>query len=121
MAYALRAFADLPARRRIAVLGSMAELGADAPAMHEATGAAAARISLDMLYCGGAFAEQMLEGARRAGMAAAAVERFDSNDQIAHTLRDSLRGGDIVLLKGSRVQRMEEILRALLAAGKRAS
>lgn len=121
MAYALRAFADLPARRRIAVLGSMAELGADAPAMHEATGAAAARVALDMLYCGGAFAEQMMEGARRAGMAAAAVERFDSNDQIAHTLRDSLRGGDIVLLKGSRVQRMEEILHVLLAAGKRAS
>jgi UDP-N-acetylmuramoyl-tripeptide--D-alanyl-D-alanine ligase len=121
MAYALRAFADLPARRRIAVLGSMAELGPDAPAMHEATGAAAARVALDMLYCGGAFAEQLMEGARRAGMAAAAVARFDSNEQIAHALRESLRGGDIVLLKGSRVQRMEEILHVLLAAGKRAS
>jgi UDP-N-acetylmuramoyl-tripeptide--D-alanyl-D-alanine ligase len=121
MAYALRAFADLPARRRIAVLGSMAELGAEAPAMHEATGAAAARVSLDMLYCGGAFADQLMEGARRAGMAAASVARFDSNVQIAHDLRESLRGGDIVLLKGSRVQRMEEILQTLLAAGKRAS
>jgi UDP-N-acetylmuramoyl-tripeptide--D-alanyl-D-alanine ligase len=99
----------------------MAELGADAPAMHEATGAAAARVALDMLYCGGPFAEQLIEGARRAGMIAAAVARFDSNEQIAHELRESLRGGDIVLLKGSRVQRMEEILQSLLAAGKRAS
>jgi UDP-N-acetylmuramoyl-tripeptide--D-alanyl-D-alanine ligase len=121
MAYALRAFADLPARRRVAVLGSMAELGADAPVMHEATGAAAARVALDMLYCGGPFAEQLMEGARRAGMAADTVERFDSNEQIAHALRESLCGGDIVLLKGSRVQRMEEILQTLLAAGTRAS
>jgi UDP-N-acetylmuramoyl-tripeptide--D-alanyl-D-alanine ligase len=121
MAYALRAFADLPARRRIAVLGSMAELGADAPAMHEATGAAAARVAVDMLYCGGPFAEQLMEGARRAGMAVASVARFDSNDEIARALRESLRGGDVVLLKGSRVQRMEEILHVLLAAGKRAS
>jgi UDP-N-acetylmuramoyl-tripeptide--D-alanyl-D-alanine ligase len=121
MAYALRAFAELPARRRVAVLGSMAELGAEAPAMHEATGAAAARISLDMLYCGGPFAGQLMEGARRAGMAATAVAGFESNEQIASSLRESLGAGDVVLLKGSRVQRMEEILRALLSAGKRAS
>jgi UDP-N-acetylmuramoyl-tripeptide--D-alanyl-D-alanine ligase len=121
MAYALRAFADLPSRRRIAVLGSMAELGADASAMHEATGAAAARVALDMLYCGGPFAEQLMEGARRAGMTADMVARFESNEEIAHALRASLGGGDTVLLKGSRVQRMEEILHMLLAAGKRAS
>jgi UDP-N-acetylmuramoyl-tripeptide--D-alanyl-D-alanine ligase len=121
MAYALRAFAELPARRRVAVLGSMAELGADAPAMHEATGAAAARVALDMLYCGGPFADQLIEGARRAGMAAGAVSRFESNAQVARSLRDSLTAGDMVLLKGSRVQRMEEILHALLGAGKRAS
>jgi UDP-N-acetylmuramoyl-tripeptide--D-alanyl-D-alanine ligase len=121
MAYALRAFAELPAVRRVAVLGSMAELGADAPAMHAATGAAAARVALDMLYCGGAFAEQLMEGARRAGRPAAAVARFESNAQIAHALGESLRVGDVVLLKGSRVQRMEEILQALLGAGKRAS
>ena len=121
MAYALLAFADLPARRRIAVLGSMAELGADAPAMHEATGAAAARVALDMLYCGGPFAEQLMEGARRAGMTTDMVARFESNEEIAQALRASLGGGDTVLLKGSRVQRMEEILHMLLAAGKRAS
>lgn len=121
MAYALRAFAELPARKRVAVLGSMAELGTDAPAMHEATGAAAARVALDMLYCGGPFAEQLIEGARRAGMAAAAVERFESNAQVAHNLNDSLQAGDLVLLKGSRVQRMEEILNALLVSGRRAS
>ena len=78
-------------------------------------------VALDMLYCGGAFAEQLMEGARRAGMPAAAVARFESNAQIAHALGESLRVGDVVLLKGSRVQRMEEILQALLGAGKRAS
>ena len=54
-----------------------------------------------------------MEGARRAGMAATAVAGFESNEQVARSLRESLGAGDVVLLKGSRVQRMEEILRAL--------
>jgi UDP-N-acetylmuramoyl-tripeptide--D-alanyl-D-alanine ligase len=115
MAQALLAFAQVPASRRIAVLGSMAELGADALAQHEATGAAAARAGVDELYCGGAFAYALAEGARRAGMDAARVSVFESNADVASMLRDRLGDGDAVLLKGSRVQKMEEILASLLA------
>lgn len=115
VAHALRAFAELPAVRRIAVLGSMAELGADAEAAHEATGAAAARARIDILYCGGTFAQAIARGARRAGMAASAVSTFGSNGEIADVLRETLGAGDAVLLKGSRVQKMEEILAAVVA------
>lgn len=115
MAHALRAFAEVPASRRIAVLGSMAELGPDASAQHEATGAAAARVGVDALYCGGSFAEALAAGARRAGMDSRAVALFANNADIAMLLRDRLGEGDAVLLKGSRVQKMEEILAALLA------
>jgi UDP-N-acetylmuramoyl-tripeptide--D-alanyl-D-alanine ligase len=117
MAHALRAFAEVPAARRIAVLGSMAELGADAPAQHEATGAAAARAGVDALYCGGSFAEALAAGARKAGMDARRVALFGSNADIASLLRERLGEGDAVLLKGSRVQKMEEILAALLSNG----
>lgn len=115
VAHALRAFAVLPALRRIAVLGSMAELGDEAVARHEETGAAAARCLLDALYCGGEFAEALASGARRAGMPPTAVATYSSNAEIAGILRRSLQSGDGVLLKGSRVQRMEEILEALAA------
>ncbi|HLJ84708.1 MAG TPA: UDP-N-acetylmuramoyl-tripeptide--D-alanyl-D-alanine ligase [Candidatus Eremiobacteraceae bacterium] len=121
VAQALRAFADVPARRRYAVLGSMAELGPEVEAMHRATGAAAARASLDALYCGGPYARALIEGAQTAGMPAASVHSFESNAEIADLLANTLRSGDAVLLKGSRVQRMEEILQALLAGEKRAS
>jgi len=121
MAHALLAFAQVPASRRIAVLGSMAELGADAPAQHEATGAAAARAGVDALYCGGAFAQALADGARKAGMDARRVEVFASNADVATLLRERLGDGDAVLLKGSRVQKMEEILAPLLAVEASAS
>jgi len=118
VASALSAFAQVPATRRIAVLGSMAELGADAPAQHEVTGAAAARSGIDALYCGGAFAERLAAGALTAGMSSDRVALFADNAGVAKILRDQIGDGDAVLLKGSRVQRMEEILAALLADGK---
>lgn len=115
VAHALRAFAEVPAERRIAVLGSMAELGSEANAQHEAAGAAAARSGIDVLYCGGTFAAALAAGARKAGMTAAQVTTFANNSEVASGLRSRLGSGDSVLLKGSRVQRMEEILAALVA------
>lgn len=115
MRHALSAFASLPARRHIAILGSMAELGQGAAAGHAETGAAAAQTGVEALYCGGDHAQAIALGALEAGMAPTAVHTYVTNAEIAQTLRDQLREGDAVLLKGSRVQRMEEILDALLA------
>ena len=114
MQQSLRAFAELPGRRHIAVLGSMAELGAGAVRGHETTGAAAAREKMDALYCGGDHAQALARGALAAGMPPTSVHTYVTNVEIAQTLRDVLRPDDVVLLKGSRVQRMEEILNALL-------
>ena len=115
--HALRAFAEIPAARRIAVLGSMAELGAQARALHESTGAAAVRARVDVLYCGGEFGDALAEGALGAGMPADRVRRFDDNAEMARLLQADLSTGDAILLKGSRVQRMEQILAALTAQG----
>jgi len=117
VAYALRALGEVPAQRRIAVLGSMAELGALAESRHEQTGAAAATAALFKLYCGGEHAAALANGALRAGMPRDAVATFHSNEEIAATLRAELQAGDAVLLKGSRVQRMEQILDALASGG----
>ncbi|HME80571.1 MAG TPA: UDP-N-acetylmuramoyl-tripeptide--D-alanyl-D-alanine ligase [Candidatus Eremiobacteraceae bacterium] len=115
MRHALRAFASLPAQRHIAVLGSMAELGESAPTGHARTGAAAAQNGMDALYCGGDHAQAIALGALEAGMAPTAVHTYVTNAEIAQTLRAQLRERDAVLLKGSRIQRMEEILDVLLA------
>jgi UDP-N-acetylmuramoyl-tripeptide--D-alanyl-D-alanine ligase len=114
MHHALRAFAQVHAQRHIAVLGSMAELGAAAAARHEATGADAAGACIDALYCGGDHAQALARGALAAGMPQTAVHTYVTNAEIAQTLKAQLRADDALLLKGSRVQRMEEILAALL-------
>jgi UDP-N-acetylmuramoyl-tripeptide--D-alanyl-D-alanine ligase len=111
----LAAFAQEPVpARRIVVLGSMAELGADAAQMHQRVGAAAAA-SADIVLAGGAFADSLAAGARAKGIAADALVVYETNDDAIAWLREHARPDDTVLLKGSRMYRMEQIVAGLSA------
>ncbi|MGH7708250.1 MAG: UDP-N-acetylmuramoyl-tripeptide--D-alanyl-D-alanine ligase [Vulcanimicrobiaceae bacterium] len=112
----LRSFAQEPAGRRIAVLGSMAELGSEAPSMHRRVGAEAARLDLDVVLVGGDFADELARGALDYGLARHRVVHYAGNAEAAGWLRANGRAGDLVLLKGSRKYRLEEILDALRTA-----
>jgi UDP-N-acetylmuramoyl-tripeptide--D-alanyl-D-alanine ligase len=111
----LAAFARerVPARR-IVVLGSMAELGADSPVMHQKVGAAAAA-SADIVLVGGAFADSLSAGAQAMGLAPDALIVYQTNDDAIAWLREHARPDDVVLLKGSRMYRMEQIVAGLSA------
>lgn len=113
MLAALEAFATEPALRRIAVLASMAELGAGSAEMHRRAGAAATASGLDMLLVGGAFATDLERGALDAGLAPERIVPFENNGAAIGWLRAHVRPGDAVLLKGSRVYRLEEIVEAM--------
>jgi len=108
----LNAFASERGRRRIAVLSSMAELGPDAPAIHERVGSHAAGLNIDVLLVGGDFAASLAAGAARAGLPRERIISFGSNAEAAAWLRDQANEQDVVLLKGSRKYRMEEIVEA---------
>jgi UDP-N-acetylmuramoyl-tripeptide--D-alanyl-D-alanine ligase len=110
----LSAFARETAARRIVVLGSMAELGPDAPALHARVGAAAAAAA-DIVLAGGEFADALSAGARTAGIAPAALVTYATNDDAIAWLRHNARSDDLVLLKGSRMYRMEQIVAGLSA------
>lgn len=112
---ALDAFAAEPEARRIAVLASMAELGEEAPAMHERIGAHAAATGVSTILAGGDFAECIAAGALATGYRPEDIVRFAGNEQAAQWLREHAGPGDVVLLKGSRKYRMEEIVDALRA------
>jgi UDP-N-acetylmuramoyl-tripeptide--D-alanyl-D-alanine ligase len=105
---------EATAGRKIVVLGSMAELGDEAPEMHERVGAAAAAAA-DVVLTGGAFADALARGARAAGMAAGAVIAYANNDDAVAWLREHGAPGDLVLLKGSRMYQMEQIVAGLRA------
>ena len=111
----LRSFASEGAARKIAVLGSMAELGPEAPAMHERVGAAAAA-GLDALLVGGDFASALARGARAAGLGSERVVPFDDSAAAVAWLRAHARAGDLVLLKASRRYHLEDVLEGLRAA-----
>jgi UDP-N-acetylmuramoyl-tripeptide--D-alanyl-D-alanine ligase len=89
-------------RRAIAVLGYLAELGGYERAGHEEVGQLAAQLGIDRLIIVGDAAEPI-----RAGAAAVATwggESVLATDQQAAiaVLREDLRPGDVVLVKGSR-------------------
>ncbi|HEY6737034.1 MAG TPA: Mur ligase family protein [Candidatus Saccharimonadia bacterium] len=98
---ALHLLADLPATgRRIAVLGSMNELGRDSRQYHETVGAAAA--GLDLLVTIGDQASRWLgPAAVAAGLDPTKFKPADSPYAAGRFLQSMLGEGDIVLLKGS--------------------
>jgi UDP-N-acetylmuramoyl-tripeptide--D-alanyl-D-alanine ligase len=114
MIAALDAFAAEAASRRIAVLASMAELGEESEALHERVGAHAAG-RVDVLLVSGEYAAQLARGAQRAGLAEGQIVFIDTNAGAARWLREYARPDDVVLLKGSRKYKLEEIVEELRA------
>lgn len=113
MIAALDAFAAEPAERRIAVLSSMAELGSDAPAMHERVGAHAATAGIDVLLVSGDYAGSLIAGAVAGGLSRDRIVTYGENMDAVAWLRDHAGSRDVVLLKGSRKYKMEEIVEQL--------
>lgn len=113
MMAALETFASETSGRRIALLASMAELGEEAPALHERVGRHAARTQVDLLLVGGEFAAELANGALREGLSSERIVPFATNAQAAQWVREHARPGDAILLKGSRKYRLEEIVEEL--------
>lgn len=105
-----RALLQLPGGEAVAVLGSMRELGPDAPRIHRETGAALKALGLSRLWAYGEFAEELADGF---GHRAQAFPDFEP-------LRDDAAGlsaippGARILVKGSRFWRAERAVEWLL-------
>jgi UDP-N-acetylmuramoyl-tripeptide--D-alanyl-D-alanine ligase len=82
----------------------MAELGADAPAYHRATGAEVAGAGVAVLVAVGSLATGYLEGAE--GIRSIHV---DTADEAADALSELVEPGDVVLIKGSRAVGLEAV------------
>lgn len=111
---ALEFLAEVPGRRT-AVFGDMAELGPVEQEGHWAVGQAAAKI-VDRLVVVGDKARWIGEAAQ-AEAAALEVVVARSNTAVADLLRPLLGPNDVILVKGARVARMEQIIDALRDVG----
>jgi UDP-N-acetylmuramoyl-tripeptide--D-alanyl-D-alanine ligase len=110
MAAALHTLSASAASRRLAVLGEMRELGTETDVAHEELGRVAAGCALDLLVVLGPHASLVRDGAIAAGMAAGRIVLARDHTEAGAGLRDFCRGGDLVLLKGSRGASLESVL-----------
>ncbi len=89
--------------KKIVVLADMLELGADAAKEHMKIGRRIAKLGFRPLFCYGPMAKRYCRGSGRG-------RHFDDKRALARELRKTARRGDVVLVKGSRGMKMEEIV-----------
>jgi UDP-N-acetylmuramoyl-tripeptide--D-alanyl-D-alanine ligase len=115
---AVRAMVDVlgvtPARRRLAVLGEMLELGPSAEPLHREIGTYIAGRGIDVLIGIRGASRHMVDEAVRAGMSGAAYF-FEDPQSAGDFLRNLAREGDVILFKGSRGVAVEKAMERLLA------
>ena len=105
MRAALEHLANSPAGRRVAVLGTMAELGPDSGRFHREIGELADRLGIDVLITVGEAALPIADGfgGGERYQVASPEEAGSLLDELAHP-------GDRVLVKGSRSAGLERVL-----------
>ncbi len=97
-------------QRKIAVLGDMLELGSHARRYHLQLGRIAMNCC-DILVAVGESARYFVEGAANSHS-----HHFGDKREAIHFLKETVRPGDAILVKGSRRMKMEEIADAILAS-----
>ena len=109
MKAALRTLVELDADgKRIAVLGEMRELGDQSERGHREVGETAAVLKIDQLIAIGDIAAAIADAAGQAGLRKTTIVK--STSEAAEVLGEIAAPGDLVLIKGSRAARTEEVI-----------
>lgn len=103
----------------ITVLGDMLEIGRYTTEAHERVGRKAAEVA-DVIFTVGERAKFIAKGAQEKGMAKENIFEFDVSDQVKQPLQEIIKEGDIILLKGSRIMKMEKIVKEIMAEPQKA-
>src|SRR5882762_10454557 len=118
---ALQAMTELLAatpnfRRRILAAGEMRELGTASPELHREAGQFAAKTGkIDWIIGVAGDAAQIVESAVAAGLPRERAKFFATPQEAAEFLESFMVSGDLLLVKGSRGVKMEQIVESLIA------
>ncbi len=96
--------------KKIVVLGDMRELGDASKREHTNIGVVASEMKFDRLYTFGPFSKYTSEAF------GPAARHWETKEELSAALRSTLTHGDVVLIKGSRGMKMEEVVAALTGA-----
>lgn len=111
---AIDALRGLPAKRRVAVLGDMLEIGKYTIEAHEAVGKLAAE-SANILVTVGPRAKFIAEAARAAGMKKSAIYSFETADEARKPIQELIKQGDLILIKASHAIGLDKIVEEIKA------
>lgn len=110
MTAALQLLAETPGWRRLAVLGTMKELGDRSLELHRRLGTVVAELGIDQLLI---LADPGEALALATGAGAVPSHRFSDHGSLVATLEAMLQPGDRVLLKASRSVGLDQVVTAL--------
>lgn len=96
--------------KKVAVLGNMLELGENSEQFHRNVGEFFSKSRIDSLVCIGREASQIALAAVENGFPKDSTFVCDSTAQAASYLLELLKPGDVVLIKGSRGMKLEEVV-----------
>lgn len=99
--------------RKIAVLGDMLELGSYSSTAHKECGIIAGEVA-DVLLTVGVRARDFKESALKVGMKETSAWSFSTSSEAGEFLKNFIKEGDVVLIKGSQSMRMEKAVAMIL-------
>jgi UDP-N-acetylmuramoyl-tripeptide--D-alanyl-D-alanine ligase len=118
MKAALIALKEFPGvQRRLAVLGSMGELGQHAIELHRSVGEFAATQGVEYVIAVGPHTEAYTAGAVAGGMSPQKILKALDAEEATAALKSLLREGDVVLVKGSHFMGLEGLVTAISGKG----
>ncbi|WP_455207553.1 UDP-N-acetylmuramoyl-tripeptide--D-alanyl-D-alanine ligase [Kaarinaea lacus] len=94
--------------KTILVLGDMGELGENSLELHQQAGVDAARLNIDRIYTLGGFSQEAAQAFGKNG------QHFEDLDKLVESIKPQLSSDVTVLVKGSRMMRMERVVAALV-------
>jgi UDP-N-acetylmuramyl pentapeptide synthase len=95
-------------KRKILVIGDMLELGKRSDELHRALFMKLLHYDVDAIFTYGLACRKAIKHIKENGYTKAFS--FDSHEELAKKLKQFLKPGDVILLKGSRGMHMEKVL-----------
>ncbi len=120
MSVALDTLKSLNAKRKVAVLGDMLELGKYTLEAHEGLGKSLKKRGVDLLITVGIRGKLIAEAAIRGGLSEKAVATFMNVGEAGKFLQSKIQKGDLILVKGSQGVRLEKVVEEVMAEPSRA-
>jgi len=111
---AVEVLSEYPAKRRIAVLGDMKELGEFSQSEHERIGEMLRAKDVWFLFTVGPEARFIAEGARRSGFDTFKIFEFPNSTEAGEAVKNIIQEGDLILVKGSQSARMERAVEIIM-------